>query len=83
MTPIKLNNNPESRVLGPPPGMADCGDLHIVIKDGALMSLWLPTPEELKLLNQGAPVCLEVRSRGMPPVRLSVPLPSESLAITR
>ena len=52
MTPIKLNNNPESRVLGPPPGMADCGDLHIVIKDGALMSLWLPTPEELKLLNQ-------------------------------
>lgn len=37
-----------------------------------LSSAWLPTPEELKRLNEGAPVLLTIINATMPPVALEV-----------
>ncbi len=37
-----------------------------------LESAWIPTPEELALLNAGRPLVLVIAGRGMPPVKLEV-----------
>lgn len=61
-----------------PADMEDCQDLHVRhdrYADGsvALVSAWIPTPDELARLNAGQPVWLHIWANGQPPVALSVP----------
>lgn len=57
-----------------------CSDLRVradVYEDGTttLTSAWMPTPDELKRLNEGLPIHLSIygTGKGHPPVLLSVP----------
>lgn len=70
-----------TRYLGAPVGwepetQGDCS--HLAIADiptqagPAMDSLWEPTPEELRQLNEGGSVCLTVFGVAHPPVGLSV-----------
>lgn len=64
-------------VLKGPVDMPDCQDLHVRqdrYPDGssALVSAWMPTPDELQRLNAGQPIHLHVWG-GHPPVALTVP----------
>ena len=52
---------------------ADVGDLPVIrTDDGQFISAWLPTPDELKALNRGAPVYLFVWGASHPPVMVGV-----------
>lgn len=59
-----------------PEGMDDCADLNVhVYNDGEvriITSAWLPTPDELALLNAGQPVQLHVYGHQHPVVSLTV-----------
>jgi hypothetical protein len=67
-------------VLGAPArwdqGELPCGALPITRTEHCgqpvIASYWRPTPEELVLLNAGAPVALWVIGQTMPPVSLGV-----------
>lgn len=58
-------------------GMENCQDLHVRVDDyegqRVMSSAWIPTPDELKRLNEGQPIHLHVWGNGHPPVALSVP----------
>jgi len=41
-----------------------------------MVSAWLPTPEELRLLNAGAPIYLTVIGHVHPPVSVGVGMPA-------
>lgn len=78
-----------------PPGFADltlgapadwdeakkgpCHGLPVRMIDGALVSLWKPTKEELFHLNQGQPIALYVHSKVHPPVSMAVTLPEKEV----
>jgi hypothetical protein len=60
-----------------PAGMDNCQDLHVrVYQDQQvriMSSAWLPTPEELVLLNAGQPIHLHIYGDAHPVVMLTVP----------
>ena len=72
-----------NRVLGAPAGWEQgelpCSALAVTDTEvggaAAIASFWVPSPEELKLLNEGGTVALFVIGYGMPPVALSVEPP--------
>ena len=57
-----------------PAGMDNCNDLHCRVEEDqgvrTISSAWFPTPAELELLNQGAPVILTVWGNAHPVVML-------------
>lgn len=59
-----------------PAEVPGCSDLHVRVAedDGirTISSAWFPTPAELELLNQGAPVVLTIWGNGHPVVALGV-----------
>lgn len=66
-----------TRILQAPPGRPDVAPLAIrdvVYEDGtrAVMSAWMPTPEELARLNAGEPVYLILFGTTMPPAYVGV-----------
>lgn len=67
-----------TRVLGAPLGqentVAPLAVRDVIYPDGqrAVMSAWIPTPEELIKLNAGEPVYLVVMGRSMPPCYIGV-----------
>lgn len=79
-----------------PPGFADavlgapkdwdeakngkCEGLPVKIINGAFVSLWKPSPEELFLLNQGMPLALHIHSPVHPAVSLGVVEPEQEVA---
>jgi hypothetical protein len=77
MRPIQHPSN--NRVLGAPVGWDQselpCSALAItdMIYEGVphVVSFWLPTPEELAVLNAGGTVALWITGRTMPPVALA------------
>lgn len=78
----KIQHPSNNRVLGAPPGMShdQCSALAVTkiaytnqddplsTPIPAIRSYWTPTAEELKFLNEGGYVCLEVLGETMPPV---------------
>lgn len=78
MRPIQHPSNND--VLGPPNGAtsASCGALpitRVLFEPSALpavVSYWLPSAEQLKLLNDGKPVWLSIWGRTHPPVSVGV-----------
>lgn len=76
MNSVPLQN--ATRRLGAPQGWdhADngiCHTLEICDRDGWMVSAWLPTPAELKRLNEGLPLFLEIQGSVHPVVGLHVP----------
>jgi len=74
MNPIEhISNN---HVFKAPEGMKECDDLSVTVGNWSgypcIVSHWKPSPEELKLLNEGKPVQLTIVGRSMPPVSLMV-----------
>ncbi len=62
-----------TRVLGVERGFLGLPICDVVIGDQPTMiSAWEPTPEELRLLNEGAKVRLYVRGTVHPPVNVEV-----------
>ncbi len=71
-----------NHVFGKPTDMTDaeCHALHVRVEHvqyaggtgQQFVSAWLPTPDELKRLNEGAAVHLTIVGNGHPPVSLSV-----------
>lgn len=66
-----------TRVLGAPidsPEVKPLAIRDVVYSDGtrAVMSAWLPTPEELAALNAGEPVYLSIFGTNMPPAFVGV-----------
>lgn len=59
-------------VMLAPEGMENCSDLHVFKNSEAIMSRWVPTPEELVQINLGVPISLWVFGKTMPPVALVV-----------
>lgn len=48
-------------------------DLRVIrTEDGRFISAWQPTPDELRLLNQGKSVLLHIFGNSHPPVYLGV-----------
>jgi hypothetical protein len=74
MNLARINN--ATRSFGPPPGVSDNDCSHLPIRDMSygsfkgMQSAWIPTEEELKLLNNGGCVILTVFSRVHPMVSL-------------
>lgn len=76
----KTQHPSNNAVLGAPKGWNQhelpCGALAITRTDvegkPAIVSYWMPTPEELAALNAGASVALWVLGETMPPVALEV-----------
>lgn len=75
-----------TRYLGAPAGWqpetdGPCGHLAIrdMATDGgpAMMSVWLPTPDEIVRINAGAAVSLLVLGVAHPPVSVAVGMPPE------
>jgi hypothetical protein len=48
-----------------------CEDLHVIKRSELIISVWKPTMEELKMLNEGGFVMLTVHSNDFPPTSLS------------
>jgi hypothetical protein len=76
----QLQHHTNNAVLGAPEGMTreECRALPITrisYPDGSLacVSFWVPTPEELRLLNEGRPMRLAILGATHAPVRLWVP----------
>lgn len=69
MIPLRIEG--ANVIMKAPSGMKDCRDLHIKIIDGAYVSRWEPTPDELDALNAGGSVELWCVG-GQPPVALMV-----------
>lgn len=71
-----------TRVLGKPADMTDeeCGPLAIrdtpSEQGNVMVSAWIPTPDELVHLAQGAPIYLYVWGNGHPPVAIEVGEPT-------
>jgi hypothetical protein len=66
-----------TRYLGAPKGWnpetdGDCSHLAILDTEGVMISSWEPTPAELKALNAGACVYLQIVGTGHPPVNIWV-----------
>lgn len=66
-----------TRVLGPPEGNSEVKPLAIrdvMFEDGAraVMSAWMPTPQELAAMNAGEPVYLVILGVNMPPAFVGV-----------
>lgn len=55
----------------------ECGDLHIMRKDGTVWSFWKPSAEDLLALNAGGAVALIVNSPTHPPVKVAATYPTE------
>lgn len=81
---MKKHQHPSNNaVLGAPPGWdqqgVPCDALPVTrgTLDGipAIVSYWLPSPEELAALNRGYAVALHVLGVAHPPVALSVEAP--------
>jgi hypothetical protein len=83
MNPIQHKTSND--VLGAPPGMSrdQCKPLYVTrvfydqrgLGDQSIpgvISYWQPTPEQLALLNQGAPVFLSCLGATHPPVSIGV-----------
>lgn len=78
MNPTKHPSNND--VLGAPPGVSidECQDLPITrvvfhpSGRAGVMSYWQPSPEELRLLNEGRAVYLSCWGHTHPPVILGV-----------
>lgn len=62
-----------THILRGPADMDNCADLPVIRDEGRMVSAWLPTPEELRLLNSGQPVYLHIWGSVHPPVVLTVP----------
>lgn len=62
-----------------PADMQDCQDLHVQVYEDAdnsiriMSSAWMPTPDELKLLNAGQPIHLHIYGSAHPIVSMTVP----------
>lgn len=72
---IKARYGKGARVLQmlPPSGMENCDPLAVMpVDDGRLVSFWRPTAEELKQLNEGAPIALHIYAARQPPVSVTV-----------
>lgn len=50
----------------------DVADLMVIRTEDGFISAWLPTPDELRALNAGAPVYLFIYGNGHPPVYVGV-----------
>lgn len=74
MNPIKPQN--ANFVYAAPKGMDNCDDLHCFVYEDQdvriITSAWMPSPEELALLNAGQPVQLHVYGALHPVVSLTV-----------
>jgi hypothetical protein len=72
MRPIDFDGT--NRVLRKPPGWTEeqCVDLHVRAERGTCSSRWVPTPEELAVLQRGGAIELTVAGDTHPPVALSV-----------
>lgn len=75
MRAIKLDK--PDRSLGAPPNWnaerdGVCNTLDIWDRDGAMISGWRPTPEELAKLNAGDPLFLHILGASHPVVSMSV-----------
>lgn len=74
MQPIKPANS--NFTYTAPKGMDECQDLHVFVSDDGecriITSAWMPSPEELALLNAGQPVQLHIYGNGHPVVSLTV-----------
>ena len=50
-----------------PAGMKDCQDLHVQVYEDddvrIMSSAWMPTPEELALLNSSRSICISMATR--------------------
>lgn len=75
----RTQHRSNNAVLGAPPGVPieECNALpitRIVYSDGtpAVVSYWTPTPAEMALIAQGAPVRLAVLGTTHPPLMLGV-----------
>jgi hypothetical protein len=76
----KMQHPTNNGVLGAPEGWDQgelpCAALAIARTETGghpvMASYWVPTPDELVLLNAGAPVALWVIGQTMPPVTLTV-----------
>lgn len=78
---MKPHQHPSNNdVLAPPPGASadECQALpitRVVFHPSglpAVVSYWMPTPEQLQLLNEGKAVWLSAWGRTHPPVALGV-----------
>jgi hypothetical protein len=74
MNPIKPANS--NFIYTAPKGMDNCNDLHVHVYNDddvrIITSMWMPTPEELALLNAGQPVSLHVYGYTHPVVSVTV-----------
>ena len=75
MNPVNINN--ANHLLGQPKRYDEkrhgpCGSLAVRVENYTTQSAWLPTKEELELLNKGYAVKLTVLGLNMPPVMLEV-----------
>jgi hypothetical protein len=74
MKPVELQN--PDVVLLPPPDMPECGTLTAVKFDEGgsrgFVSVWQPSPDELRALVQGGCVTLAIVGTGHPPVAVGV-----------
>lgn len=76
MKALPLTN--ATRRLGAPPDwdherQGPCHPLEICDVDGFMVSCWQPTDDELRRLNAGVPVSLQIRGNVHPVVALHVP----------
>lgn len=75
MTPIQLTDCTR-RFKAPKDWDAEkhgeCQTLEIHDRGGFMISAWMPSPDELKLLNDGKPVFLHIHGDIHPVVALSV-----------
>lgn len=76
MKPILFDG---ANILGKPPADYNpetapyvIGDLPIMDKDGYLTSIWKPSFEELKILNDGGGISVGVRQRSLPVFHVGV-----------
>lgn len=70
MNPVNFEG--ANRRLLPPPSDPNVDPLMVFDRDGQMISVWRPTTEQLKALQEGAFVLLHVWGARHPPVLLSV-----------
>lgn len=58
--------------MSAPAGVPDVIDLECLATPHSIVSFWVPTPSERKLIADGHDIKLSVAGAGMPPVRLEV-----------
>lgn len=70
MDPVHRTDH--NHVYKAPPGSDDIGDLHCRVDGAVTYSHWLPSQDELKMLNEGGHIQLHVMGHPHPPVGLDV-----------